>query len=162
MPACVGAMPERLRPLAGQGGDRGPRDRRAPAPQPPSGHLTDPPPILAGLRVVEVSAFVAAPLGGMTLAQLGADVIRIASLAGKLDYRRWPVTADDVSHFWCGLDKSKRSVALDLTSAAGRELAMALICAAGEDGGILLTDLPPRGWFHEALRARRPDATRSS
>ena len=32
--------------------------------------------ILGGLRVVEGSAFVAAPLGGMTLAQLGADVIR--------------------------------------------------------------------------------------
>jgi crotonobetainyl-CoA:carnitine CoA-transferase CaiB-like acyl-CoA transferase len=36
--------------------------------------------ILSGLRVVEGSAFVAAPLGGMTLAQLGADVIRFDQL----------------------------------------------------------------------------------
>jgi len=37
--------------------------------------------ILAGMRVVEAAAFVAAPLGGMTLAQMGADVIRIDTLA---------------------------------------------------------------------------------
>ena len=42
--------------------------------------------ILAGLRVVEGSAFVAAPLGGMTLAQLGADVIRFDQIGGGLDY----------------------------------------------------------------------------
>ena len=48
--------------------------------------------VLSGMRVVEAAAFVAAPLGGMTLAQMGADVIRIDPLAGGLDYRRWPVT----------------------------------------------------------------------
>ena len=40
--------------------------------------------ILAGMRVVEGSAFVAAPLGGMTLAQLGADVIRFDPIGGGL------------------------------------------------------------------------------
>jgi len=39
--------------------------------------VTDVDGVLAGLRVIEVSSFVAAPLGGMTLAQLGADVIRV-------------------------------------------------------------------------------------
>ena len=38
--------------------------------------------ILEGMRVVEGSAFVAAPLGGMTLAQLGADVIRFDPIGG--------------------------------------------------------------------------------
>lgn len=114
--------------------------------------------ILAGLRVVEAAAFVAAPLGGMTLAQMGADVIRIDPLHGGLDHRRWPVTADDTSLFWCGLNKAKRSVALDLGSAEGREIAMALACAPGEDAGLFLTNFPARGWLaHEALRARRPD-----
>ncbi len=114
--------------------------------------------ILQGMRVVEAAAFVAAPLGGMTLAQMGADVIRLDSVGGGLDYRRWPVTADDVSLFWCGLNKSKRSVALDLGAPEGRELAMALICAPGEDAGMLITNFPPRGWLdHEALRARRAD-----
>ncbi|MEO6744894.1 MAG: CoA transferase [Caldimonas sp.] len=115
-------------------------------------------PILAGLRLVEAAAFVAAPLGGMTLAQLGADVIRIDTLGGGLDHRRWPVAPDGTSLFWTGLNKGKRSVALDLASAEGRELAMALICAPGDDAGLLLTNFPPRGWLdHDALRARRAD-----
>lgn len=114
--------------------------------------------ILAGMRIVEASAFVAAPLGGMTLAQMGADVIRIDALQGGLDYRRWPVTQDNVSLFWCGLNKSKRSVALDIGSPEGRELAMAIICAEGDDAGMLLTNFPPRGWLsYEALRSRRSD-----
>lgn len=114
--------------------------------------------ILSGMRVVEAAAFVAAPLGGMTLAQMGADVIRIDTLGGGLDYRRWPVTEDDTSLFWCGLNKSKRSVALDLQQPEGRELAMALICAPGENAGLFLTNFPPRGWLdHDKLRARRAD-----
>lgn len=114
--------------------------------------------ILAGMRVVEVSAFVAAPLGGMTLAQMGADVIRIDGLRGGLDYRRWPVTEDNTSLFWCGLNKAKRSVAIDIASEEGRELAMALICAEGADAGMLLTNMPPRGWLDwETLRQRRAD-----
>lgn len=114
--------------------------------------------ILEGLRIVEASAFVAAPLGGMTLAQLGADVIRIDAVRGGLDYQRWPVTDNNVSLFWCGLNKSKRSVALDISSPEGRELAMAIICAEGDDAGMLLTNFPPRGWLsYEALRTRRGD-----
>lgn len=116
------------------------------------------PGILSGLRVVEAAAFVAAPLGGMTLAQMGADVIRIDTLGGGLDYRRWPVTEEGTSLFWCGLNKSKRSVALDLASPQGRELAMALVCAPCENAGLFLTNFPPRGWLdHDKLRARRAD-----
>jgi 2-methylfumaryl-CoA isomerase len=114
--------------------------------------------VLAGLRVVEAAAFVAAPLGGMTLAQMGADVIRIDTVGGGLDYRRWPVAPDGTSLFWTGLNKAKRSVVLDLGSPEGRELAMAIACAPGEDAGLFLTNFPPRGWLdHEALRARRAD-----
>ncbi|MBM4223533.1 MAG: 2-methylfumaryl-CoA isomerase, partial [Gammaproteobacteria bacterium] len=66
--------------------------------------------ILGGLRVIEGSAFVAAPLGGMTLAQLGADVIRFDPLGGGLDRHRWPVTASGQSLFWTGMNKGKRSI----------------------------------------------------
>jgi len=64
--------------------------------------------ILSGLTVVEGSAFVAAPLGGMTLAQLGADVIRFDQLGGGLDYGRWPLADNGDSLFWAGLNKGKR------------------------------------------------------
>lgn len=114
--------------------------------------------VLSGLRVVEAAAFVAAPLGGMTLAQMGADVIRIDTLAGGLDYRRWPVAPDGTSLFWTGLNKAKRSVALDLSSEEGRDIAMALITAPGPDAGLFMTNFPPRGWLdYEKLCARRPD-----
>lgn len=114
--------------------------------------------ILSGLRLVEGSAFVAAPLGGMTLAQLGADVIRFDQIGGGLDFHRWPLTADGQSLFWAGLNKGKRSIALDLRSDEGRELASALICAPGPDAGLFLTNFPARGWLsHEQLARRRPD-----
>ncbi|MDN3921486.1 CoA transferase [Roseateles violae] len=116
------------------------------------------PPCLEGLRVVEISAFVAAPLGGMTLAQMGADVIRIDPLQGGLDYRRWPVTADNESLFWRGLNKGKRSVAIDTSTAEGRELCQRIIAAPGPDAGFFVTNLPARGWMsYDALRAARPD-----
>lgn len=114
--------------------------------------------ILQGLRVVEVSAFVAAPLGGMTLAQMGADVIRIDLPQGGLDYRRWPVTDKGSSLFWAGLNKAKRSVTIDINRPEGRELAQALITAPGDDAGILLTNFPPRGWLdYDSLRVKRDD-----
>lgn len=114
--------------------------------------------ILSGMRVVEAAAFVAAPLGGMTLAQLGADVIRLDTVGGGLDYRRWPVTQDNTSLFWCGLNKSKRSVVFNLSTPEGRELAMSLITAPGPEAGMLLTNFPPRGWLsYEALTERRSD-----
>jgi 2-methylfumaryl-CoA isomerase len=76
--------------------------------------------ILKGFRVVEGSAFVAMPLGGMTLAQLGADVIRFDPIGGGLDYTRWPVTLDGKqSLFWAGFNKGKRSRSI-FVNAKGR------------------------------------------
>jgi 2-methylfumaryl-CoA isomerase len=113
---------------------------------------------LSGLRVIEGSAFVAAPLGGMTLAQLGADVIRFDQIGGGLDYSRWPLAASGQSLFWAGMNKGKRSIQLDLRSDEGRELAAALIGADGPDAGLLLTNFPARGWLaYEQLVRRRAD-----
>jgi 2-methylfumaryl-CoA isomerase len=114
--------------------------------------------ILAGLRIVEGSAFIAAPLGGMTLAQLGADVIRFDDIKGGLDSDRWPVTRDGQSIYWAGLNKGKRSIAVDLRSPRGRELLTALITAPGEGAGIFTTNMPARGWLaYEELAKRRAD-----
>ena len=116
------------------------------------------PGILNGLRVVEGSAFVAAPLGGMTLAQLGADVIRFDPIGGGLDYQRWPVTAQGHSMFWSGLNKGKRSIAVDIRKPQGQELLTQLICAPGADAGIFSTNFPARGWLaYERLAAQRAD-----
>ena len=114
--------------------------------------------ILAGLRIVEGSAFIAAPLGGMTLAQLGADVIRFDDIKGGLDNDRWPITKDGRSIYWAGLNKGKRSIAVDLRSPRGRELLTALITAPGEGAGIFTTNMPARGWLaYEELSKKRAD-----
>ncbi|MEP7241339.1 MAG: CoA transferase [Devosia sp.] len=114
--------------------------------------------ILSGLRVVEGSAFVAAPLGGMTLAQLGADVIRYDQIGGGLDHGRWPLAPNGQSLFWAGLNKGKRSIQIDLRNPEGQELVARLITAPGEGGGIFVTNLPPRGALaYEPLRSRRAD-----
>ena len=110
--------------------------------------------ILNDLTVIEGSAFVAAPLGGMTLAQLGADVIRFDQIGGGLDRDRWPLAAGGQSLFWAGLNKGKRSIEIDLHADEGRELVTALVAAAGA----LLTNFPARGWLaYDTLRARRDD-----
>ncbi len=114
--------------------------------------------LLEGLRVVEGTSFVAAPLAGMTLAQLGAEVIRFDRLQGGLDHYRWPVTSDSRSMFWAGLNKGKRSIAVDMTRPEGREIVTNLICAPGPGNGIFLTNLRVRGWMdYDSLRQHRDD-----
>jgi 2-methylfumaryl-CoA isomerase len=114
--------------------------------------------ILEGMRVIEGSAYVAAPLGGMTLAQMGADVIRFDPIGGGLDRTRWPVNEEGTSLFWAGLNKGKRSIQVDLRSERGQDVLTELITAPGPDGGIVLTNFPLQGWLdYEQLAERRPD-----
>ena len=115
--------------------------------------------LLQGLRVIEASAFVAAPLGGMTLAQLGADVIRFDPPTGGVDAGRWPVTGEGASLYWAGLNKGKRSLAIDAREDEGQALLTRLITAPGEGNGIFLTNLrADKGWMsYEALREHRDD-----
>ena len=114
--------------------------------------------ILKGMRVVEGSAFVAVPLAGMTLAQMGADVIRFDRLEGGLDATRWPLAPNGDSLFWAGLNKGKRSIAIDMKAPRAREIITEIITAPGDDAGLFLTNLRVRGWMdYETLSARRPD-----
>src|SRR5437667_1479035 len=114
--------------------------------------------LLEDLRIVEFSAFVAAPLGGMTMAQLGAEVIRIDPIGGAIDFARWPVTDSGASLYWAGLTKAKRSVALALDRPEGRELARGIATAPGPGSGIVLSNLPPlAGLDYASLKAARDD-----
>lgn len=115
-------------------------------------------PILSGLRIIEGSAFVAAPLGGLTLAQLGAEVIRFDPLTGGLDFNRWPLAKSQASLFWAGLNRSKKSIQVDLKNEKGRELISDLITAPGEGSGIFLTNLTSKDQLsYEELRKKRAD-----
>lgn len=111
-------------------------------------------PLLTGLKVIEVSSFVASPTAGLYLAQMGAEVIRVDQIGGGQDFKRWPVTEDNDSLSWENLNRAKRSVALDLASSGGRELLVELI----RKTGALITNLPAKGFLaHEKLAEGRPD-----
>src|SRR3979409_1377979 len=109
---------------------------------------------LAGVRIVEISSFVAVPLAGMTLAQLGAEVVRVDPIGGAADYHRWPVTHDGESIYWAGLNKGKHSVAVDVRSSEGQELIQRLIA----DSGVVITNVAGRQWHsYDTLVRVRPD-----
>lgn len=118
-------------------------------------------PFLNRLRVVESSAFIAAPLAGLALAQFGADVIRVDIPGGGIDYARLPRMPHPEGHgrsiYWAGLNKGKRSVAIDIRKPEGRELVQALATAPGPDAGVLLTNIGTPWLAHEVLAARRAD-----
>jgi 2-methylfumaryl-CoA isomerase len=109
---------------------------------------------LDGVRIVEVSSFVASPLCGMTLGQLGADVIRVDPIGGAADYRRWPLAPSGTSIYWTGLNKGKRSMAVDTRSPEGQQLVRRLIV---EGDGIVLTNAVMRWLSYDELAAQRSD-----
>ena len=114
--------------------------------------------ILKGLRIIEATSFVASPSAGLYLAQFGAEVIRVDHVSGGPDYNRWPKAENGSSFYWQGLNKAKKSVALNLKTTEGRELLGRLVASDGDDGGILLTNFPVGGFLsYENMRALRDD-----
>jgi len=88
---------------------------------------------LAGLRVLEISAYVQGPVAGLILASLGADVVKVEQV-GRSDVMRnlasmHGVEFDERGKQWVysTLNRGKRSVALDITSTRGKELLRSLI-----------------------------------
>ena len=105
--------------------------------------------LLSGLSVIEASSFVASPTAGLYLAQMGAEVIRVDQIGGGPDFHRWPVTETNDSLYWENLNRAKKSVALDLGSAEGRELLQELVRATGQ----FVTNFPAEGFLSHAKLA---------
>ena len=111
--------------------------------------------LLKGMTVVEGAAFIAGPSCGLHLAQMGARVIRFDQIGGGPDARRWPLAGNGASHYWDGLNKGKKSIAIDLSRPEGRELAQRI--ATGGDG-LFVTNFPARGFLSwAALQPLRAD-----
>jgi len=90
-------------------------------------------PPLTGVRVVDFTHFVAGPLATMTLADFGADVIKIEAPRKGDDFRHYPpvdpaLEAQGAPFLWS--NRNKKSLALDMKSPAGLEVAKALIAEA--------------------------------
>lgn len=120
-----------------------------------TGQATGP---LAGIRVADFSRVLAGPHATMILADLGADVIKIESLDGD-GTRQWspPVNAVGQSTYFAGVNRGKRSVALDLRAPEG--IARARELAATAD--VVIENFKPGtmekfGLGYEAVSAENP------
>jgi 2-methylfumaryl-CoA isomerase len=114
--------------------------------------------ILKGLRVVEGASFIAGPICCQHLLQLEAEVIRFDMIGGGPDFSRWPLAPSGRSFYWEGLNKGKKSIAINLASPEGRELAIRIATAPGDNGGLFVTNYPADGFLsHKKLAALRAD-----
>jgi len=86
---------------------------------------------LDGVLVADFSRVLAGPLAAMTLGDLGADVVKVERPEGGDDTRHWgPPWTERGSAYYLGLNRNKRSIALDLADAGDRELARRLATRA--------------------------------
>ena len=84
-------------------------------------------PPLDGILVADFSRVLAGPLAAMLLGDLGADVVKVERPDGGDDTRAWgPPWRDGVSTYYLGLNRNKRSIALDLHDDGDRALARTL------------------------------------
>jgi crotonobetainyl-CoA:carnitine CoA-transferase CaiB-like acyl-CoA transferase len=114
--------------------------------------------VLAGVRVLDFGRYIAGPYCAALLADLGADVIRIERRGGGED--RWvaPVGDDDVGAMFLVMNRNKRAMTLDPSTADGREVVRKLVATAD----VVVANLPPevlRGLALdlESLRRVKPD-----
>jgi formyl-CoA transferase len=85
---------------------------------------------LKGVRVVEMGQLIAGPFAGKTLGEFGADVIKIEAPGSGDPLRNWRMIKDGTSVWWQVQSRNKRSVALDLRSSEGQDIARKLIAEA--------------------------------
>lgn len=87
--------------------------------------------ILSGIRVLDFSRVLAGPYATMTLADFGADVIKVESADGD-DTRGWrpPVDEQGISTYFSSVNRNKRSAIIDLRTAKGKAQAQELLATA--------------------------------
>jgi crotonobetainyl-CoA:carnitine CoA-transferase CaiB-like acyl-CoA transferase len=118
------------------------------------------PKALDGIRVVDFSHFIAGPFATMILADMGAEVIKIEAPGRGDDLRRYPPLHADLKHgapfLWT--NRNKRSVALDLKSPEGVEIARELIATADVVVENFSTGVMERfGLDYESCRELKPE-----
>jgi len=114
---------------------------------------------LTDLRVVDFTHFIAGPFCTMILADFGADVIKIESPDGGDGFRQYPPHRDGEGAPYLWTNRNKASVALDLKSEAGRDVALALMEMADVVVENFSTGVMHRlGLDYETVKGRNPRA----
>ena len=112
---------------------------------------------LSGLKVLELGQLIAGPFAGKTLADFGADVIKIEPPGAGDPLRQWRLLHQGTSVWWQVQSRNKRSVVLDLRSADGR----AAVAALAAEADVLIENFKPGtlekwGLGHDTLAAANP------
>lgn len=100
---------------------------------------------LAGLKVLELGQLIAGPFAAKTLADFGADIIKIETPGAGDPLRKWRLLKDGTSVWWQVQSRNKRSVALDLKSPE----AQAIVRQLALDVDVLIENFRPgamEGW----------------
>ncbi len=100
---------------------------------------------LAGLKVIELGQLIAGPFAAKTLADFGAEVIKIESPIAGDPLRKWRLLKDGTSVWWQVQSRNKRSLALDLKQAAAQDIVRQLV----RDADVLIENFRPgamEGW----------------
>jgi len=100
---------------------------------------------LAGLRVVELGQLIAGPFAAKTLADFGADVVKVEPPGTGDPLRQWRLLHEGTSVWWQVQSRNKKSVALDLKQPEARELVRRLI----DEADVLVENFKPgvmEGW----------------
>ncbi|MFA6310241.1 MAG: CoA transferase [Sterolibacterium sp.] len=84
---------------------------------------------LSGIRVLDLSAYIAGPYGCTLLADMGADIIKIEPPGGD-NLRKYPSTLETESRAFLGINRSKRGLVLDLKQAEGLRVLLKLLDGA--------------------------------
>jgi CoA:oxalate CoA-transferase len=87
-------------------------------------------PPLSGVLVVELASNIAGPFTGLILRDLGARVVKIEKPQGGDDIRAWPPYRDGISAPFAALNRGKESVAVDVSTHAGRDVMHSLVARA--------------------------------
>jgi crotonobetainyl-CoA:carnitine CoA-transferase CaiB-like acyl-CoA transferase len=112
---------------------------------------------LTDLCVVDFTHFIAGPFCTMILADFGAEVIKIESPDGGDGFRQYPPFRDGEGAPYLWTNRNKESVALDLKSQAGREVALALMAKADVVVENFSTGVMRRlGLDYDAVKTRNP------
>ena len=85
---------------------------------------------LAGLKVIELGQLIAGPFAAKTLADFGADVVKIEPPGSGDPLRKWRLLKDGTSVWWQIQSRNKRSIALDLRASEGQALVRQLVAEA--------------------------------
>ena len=94
---------------------------------------------LEGIKILDITNYIAGPFATMLLADLGAEVYKIETPGGGDPFRTWDKEPKDYSPSFCGVNRNKKSLTLDMKTPEGKEIFLRL----AKDADVIVENLRP-------------------